>query len=316
MIAHDVLTYVSALSCGLNNPAVEITPYIYDKLDNDIYSENYAIEMREGERPTVNSPEPQYDEDEYYYDFVHYHKPEGGKVSAMEVLSLYSAEPDWGMDFGLHLSPLELLTGGSQGYRHLRYGMFIFRSGIAHRRAIHFTEIARNVFTSRDFYWGIRFSARAIHYMEDLLTPFHTKPFPVGFPLKKLLSSRDIFFTTYNYHLNYERLIAYHLWRGNKDLISAIREAKPYEISNLRRVLLKGSRMSRQLLNPLFKECKAIWGETMREGFVKIKIEDIKRIDLSGSFTLYTQRWLSLVGSVVKGYIIKYVKPYLEDLRV
>ncbi len=127
MIAHDVFSYVCAKGLGFFEDYIEITKNTYSNYDNDVYNREYSIEMREGKRPTFHSQDQWFDEDEYYADYVSYNNPVKGRVRAIEVLSLYSAEPDWGMDEGMKLSPLQILTGGSLGYRHLRYGLFFFQ---------------------------------------------------------------------------------------------------------------------------------------------------------------------------------------------
>ena len=43
-------------------------------------------------------------------------------TSAAAILTNYADEPDWKMDQDLNLSPLQVLTGGSQGRRHKYYG--------------------------------------------------------------------------------------------------------------------------------------------------------------------------------------------------
>ncbi len=103
MIAHDVHTYISARSVGLRDMPVRITPYTYHGVDRDAYNPSYWWEMREGALPVTVSDHPVKDEREYYNPYVVYHQPEDGHVSALEVLALYSAEPDWGMDEGLQL---------------------------------------------------------------------------------------------------------------------------------------------------------------------------------------------------------------------
>lgn len=314
MIAHDVLSYVCADSLGFGRESIEINCNSYD---TDLYNAQYSMQMREGKSPAVSSPDPALDESEYYSDFVRYHEPVDGKVPIIEVLAIYSAEPDWGMDSGLRLSPFQFLTGGSQGYRHLRYALFCFRVGIAHKRALYYSELARQAFHKGDTYWGIRFSARALHFIQDLSTPFHTKPFPEYYLFEKLFHLRELYFTTYNLHLNYERLIAYRLWKGEEWLIKPIRDAFPAKISDkisdLEHDLLRASARARSLLNTLFDECRLLWGEGMREGFVALSRKDIEGLLLTERLRTTTCRWLSSAASLVKGYIQTHVLPYLKD---
>ncbi len=313
MIAHDVLTFICARTFPFCDKYINITPFTYSDMDTDRYNPDYSFEMREGASPAVTSKEPRYDENEYYADFVQYNSPLNGEVKAIQVLSLYSAEPDWGMDSGLQLSPFQSLLGGSQGFRHLRYGLFLMRLGIAHQRALYFSHLAEKAFSENDLYWGFRFSARAIHYIEDILTPVHTKPFSECFVLEQLIHMKDLYYTTYNYHLNFERFVAYHLWHGNNTYIRLIEDARPLLLLNLRKDLLKASRKMRRLFYPIFRGCKKLWGESMKDKYVKLRKEDILEMNPPVEFRKPVEQWLKHAASFVKGYIARYVSPFLED---
>jgi hypothetical protein len=313
MIAHDVLTYMCARSVGIGEEEILIRPYIYKDTETIPIRRDYELENREGGVPVVASDDPKYEESEYYSDFIKYSNPKNEKVPLIQVLSLYSAEPDWGMDSGLKLSPVQALTGGSQGYRHLRYGLFFFRAGVVHRMALHYFDLARIAFNRSDTYWGVRFSARAIHYIEDLLTPVHTKPFTEMFFFKKILHAKDLYFITYNYHLNFERFVTYHLWHGNGIYTGIIESAVPFESLDLKKDLLRGSRIARKHFSLIFKECKNIWGETMNDRFVKISIEDINRFQPTDGFLESILIWLEFSASFIKSYIEKFVKPYIGN---
>jgi hypothetical protein len=313
MVAHDVLTYLCAESVGFSVRPVRITPYTYSEMDRSPYNREYSIEMREGKAPAVTAEDPEYDENEYYTPFVLYEKPQAGKVSAIQVLALYSGEPDWGMDTGISLSPVQSLMGGSQGYRHLKYGLFFLRAGKALERALHFDRLSRAAFDRGDQYWGIRFAARAIHYMEDLLTPFHTKPFPELLLLRKLLDLRGLYFLTYNYHMNFERFTGYGLWHGNRDFIEPVRDAKVSALSHLHSDLQKAWRSMRNLFYLLFRECGALWREGMSEGPVKLKEEEVARINPSGRLHCGIRKWLGCAASVVKGYIAHSLIPRMQQ---
>jgi hypothetical protein len=312
MVAHDVLTYVSARSVGFTPERVKVTQYSYEDVDKSLYNFRYSPQMREGERPTVTDSDPLNDENEYYRDFVGYMRPNDGHVPVLQVLSLYSAEPDWGMDNELKISPLQNLTGGSMGYRHLRYGLFFFRAGVAHLRAEHFTRMADEAFQREDVYWGIRFSARAIHYIEDILTPIHTKPFSEWYALKKFLFPKKMFHTAKNYHANFEGYIAYRLWSGDPRFISAIEEAEPCEIGDLKSDLLRASRRIRRLSYPVLRECRSLWGDSMELAPVKLCEADLENIRPSERFEECVTLWLGLSASFVKGYILRYLCRFLK----
>jgi hypothetical protein len=313
MVSHDVLTYLCAREFGLDTYTVEITPYTYH--DPGPYNPSSEIEYREGEKPSVKSDDPYIDEDRFYAPFVQYNQPANNRARAIEVLSLYSSEPDWGMDEKLELSPLQRLTGDSIGYRHMRYGLFFFRAGKVHQRALHFTNLARTAFERGDLYWGTRFSGRAIHYIEDLLTPLHTKPFSELFFLRMILSLRikDLSLIAFNYHHSFERYTGHLLWHGDSGCIKAIERASKIKINSLKRDLRRGWRASRRIFYPLFREWRGVVGKSAERKSILLSPSEVALIDPSERLNGLILEWLALASGMVKGYISRYVKPLLED---
>ncbi len=313
MIAHDVVSYACAATGGFSDIKVAVTPYKYAVLETEPLNENYTPEMREGGRAAVYSPDPDLDETDYDGGYPKYGMPVRGAVSAREVLSLYSAEPDWGMDGGLHISPLQRLTGGSQGYRHMRYGLFGFRVGKAHERAVYYMQMATEIFDRGELYWGLRLSARALHYIQDILSPFHTKPFPESFLPARIWKPKELYFITYNYHLNFERLVGYYLWHGEESFIRCLDESKPVQINDLKPQLLKNVRIIRHFAPHLFRECRKLWGESMSKALYKISVDQILKTDLSPRMREYICRWFTIMSGFVRGYIERYVAPSMKD---
>ncbi|MGB6606731.1 MAG: hypothetical protein WBF28_02850, partial [Atribacterota bacterium] len=132
-----------------NFSEIEITPYTYEDIDQDEYNPEFVTKYVEGEI--------------------------GEKTKASDILINYSDEPDWDLDTNLELNKLQALTGGSQGYRHMYFSVFagLLKAGDAPKRANHFFEMSKIAFGKGDNYWGFRFAARAIHYLEDVSQPYH-----------------------------------------------------------------------------------------------------------------------------------------------
>jgi len=312
MIGHDVLTYSAARTCGLR-ARVRITDFTNKNADTEPLNPDYVPQMREGGRPTVDSRNEQYDENEYYGDYVRYSAPTGGEVDALEVLALYSAEPDWGMDSGLSLSAFQGLTGGSQGYRHLDFHLFSIKAGCVAERARYYHGAAQRVKREGDDYWTLRFAARALHYMEDCLTPVHQKPFTEGFFLRNLPYPGTLQTVVSNYHLNYERMVGWALWHGEQRFIGAIKEAKPLVINDLVRDLRRQSLKARRLFYPLFGELEKIWPSAECRRLFKIGAAEAAGLALSEPLAGLTCSWLSLSSGFVKGYVEKYVMPSFRE---
>jgi hypothetical protein len=318
MIAHDVLTFLCAKQT-LPEDRLEITPYRYEKLDKSVYNPKARIEMRGGKRPSVAHDDPMIDEDRYYADFVTYHSPNSNTTDLYETIALYSAEPDWGMDEDIKVSPFQFLTGGSQGYRHLRYALFGVRAGAAHKRAAHFTRLAELAFTGGDRYWGVRFSACAIHYIEDLLTPLHQKPCTEGFYLKALLAWKrmgGIVTVAFNYHHSFERYTGYHLWHGTKWLIDAILRAQRIDIQDLKKDLNVFWKKAKKLTCRIFREWREFLKERMEHGKNLLGPEEVAVLNPTDSLKRLLEEWLELAAGLVKGYLARYVAPYLGEDRL
>jgi len=106
-------------------------------------------------------------------------------VSARQVLTAYSAEPDWGMDKGLDASWHQTLMGGmnpaqtsSQGFRHMSF--LLGAMGEAPRRAQLFFDLGARAINRGHAYWGFRFMAWGLHFVEDMGTPVHTNMLPTS----------------------------------------------------------------------------------------------------------------------------------------
>ena len=128
----------------------------------------------------------------------------GSTVSVRAVLERYSDEPDWGMDQDLYGQYPELWkpdyqymcqrTGGaSRGCRHMYWPGGLFKPpvppgkfpvldptpiGEAPERAQLFYDKSREAFRAGHPYWGARFLAWGLHYLEDLTQPFHAAQLP------------------------------------------------------------------------------------------------------------------------------------------
>jgi hypothetical protein len=141
------------------------------------------------------SPMPSFPAEDWVQRFD---RVDGREVQAKEVLITHSDEPDWGFDQGLfghkEYGYGELPYGKMEGvasqapfhmlFRHenpvinavapeLRDGMGIERFEL-------FRRLAGFAFQSSHPYWGLRFTAWALHYVQDLTQPYHARAVPHG----------------------------------------------------------------------------------------------------------------------------------------
>lgn len=186
---------------------IEITQYSYN--DSSAYNPNYKIPYLEGKI--------------------------GEKMDAKTILSTYTDEPDWGMDEGLSLNSMQSLTGGSHGWRHQYYILLggILKLGEAPDRALHFYNMAVEAFKKNDPYWGFRFLARSLHYLQDLTNPFHSNPGPLPILLSNIWDINGMTVLAMNHHFALEDYQEYQIKKRNQLYFRALRNSSPIKINNI-----------------------------------------------------------------------------------
>jgi hypothetical protein len=176
-------------------------------------------------------------------------------ITPLSVLTKYSDEPDWGMDQDL-FSPNEYpelwnqdspYVGGktgkmSQGFRHVYFpGKIKWREpigslqipmhplGEAPERAAIFFDLAGDWLNRGEQYWGDRFLAIALHYVQDLFQPFHSRQSPTKrfwvFKWAGWRPSLDIEATADQivyYHLSYEKWVQSQMQDPKSPLLKAL----------------------------------------------------------------------------------------------
>ena len=129
--------------------------------------------------------------------------PPREEISALEILCAFSDEPDWGMDqdlflidrYGYGRSPYGGESGqSSQAPFHMAFlfesplllgGLPQLRRSFLEERVRIFFALGQLAFKHGVEYWGWRFTAWAMHYLQDLTQPYHARAFP--FPILKIL---------------------------------------------------------------------------------------------------------------------------------
>ncbi|MBI3556432.1 MAG: hypothetical protein HY074_09235 [Deltaproteobacteria bacterium] len=110
----------------------------------------------------------------------------GRHVKPLEVISIYSDEPDWNMDDDVPQLRGKGIAEAGEGtatrtLRHFWYegensfGVDFGKDQHTDRRAQLFYELALIAFEVHEPYWGYRFIANALHYIQDMTQPYHTK---------------------------------------------------------------------------------------------------------------------------------------------
>ena len=213
-----------------NFPDIEITPYTYEDIDQDEYNPKFVIKYVEGEI--------------------------GEKVKASDILISYSDEPDWELDTNLDLNKIQALTGGSQGYRHMYFSVFagLLKAGDAPKRANHFFEMSKSAFGKGDNYWGFRFVARAIHYLEDLSQPYHTYPAPLDVLFKKFFNVKKLTVLITNAHYGYEDFNGYLFKHKKEEFYDLLPEVKTVKMNDVADSAIKLSKEARKDFTLSYRE--------------------------------------------------------------
>ena len=109
----------------------------------------------------------------------------GRTVSAREVLSVYSDEPDWKLDDDVkRLTSSNAIAEANSGTatRAMRHfwtpnevfmGVDLSKGQETDQRFQLYYELALIAFDSGQDYWGYRLLGNAVHYLEDMTQPFH-----------------------------------------------------------------------------------------------------------------------------------------------
>jgi hypothetical protein len=204
--SHEYITYltVQAIEQVMSLPPVEIkaNPIAGSKSwpvgpdHKDLYRENYRIlhhldplwSFNYGQRNAEYSTVP----------------PVEKCIEPRKILVLYSTEPDLYLDYDLHLHKSQKLTGGSHGWRHMRFKVLGTCCGMAPESFQVNADFSQRAFTAGNDYWGWRYLSRAGHYLADLGNPFHVKVLPHSFMVRNIFSSSEWFAFATCAHQSYE----------------------------------------------------------------------------------------------------------------
>lgn len=241
--------------------------------------------------------------------------PVDNKAPIWQILSIYSYEPDMGMDKNFEVTGLESILGDSQGTRHMEYRLGPVKIGNVTSQPSYFAELAKIAWEKGDEYWTFRFIARGMHYMEDTGQPFHTFPAPL-YVLSNLVFDFDKWMgILVNYHYAYDFYGGYLLWKEYPPLLKAIEEAEPKYMDDPEKAARELRRFSRSKLNGVYSELKKLMKNDLEK--TDIFAPDTEYFDSlfeSGKTEKLDEMTVEILGetaSYVKGYI-QYIQKTLN----
>ncbi len=273
-----------------------------------------------------NDDLPELGQDDFYYHALYepvlfFKGAElGSTISAKDILADFSNEPDWDMDQNLDLSWMQPFHGESQGYRHMYYPAHTFHiplgfyaQGQLPERVEHFYSLAKQAFANNDTYWGFRFLARTMHYLQDMSQPYHTRQFYWKF-IRPMSPYSGTVQTIKNYHFAYESYQAnrFRLEQEGvlpQDMMSAIHYSLPVQKDDpvrLAKYIAKRSYLdssetmqySIEFLGEKYLSSSMV-NMTSEDFFQKIRQDD----EISENFNEDTNRRMTLFGKATKSFL-------------
>jgi len=231
--------------------------------------------------------------------------PPGTTTSAAAILVNYADEPDWDLDSGLNLSKLQILTGGSQGWRHQYYGLGWLRLGEGPARAQYFFNLAEQAYKGGDLYWTFRYLARSLHYVQDLTEPYHGVPAPIGIIFKGITDFNALFAASINHHYNLEEYQGAMVGMGSPAFITALRSGQAFDLkeaTSARWLGVHGTYVGRDYVRTLWKLEEDFFGDQI-DGKEKW-IQDMSTLGVAAADTsqaVYDQQ-LAVSLTMMSGY--------------
>ncbi|SHH20488.1 phospholipase C/P1 nuclease family protein [Thermosipho atlanticus] len=296
---HEALTYYLIQDLPNASTLVEITPYNY--VEDRVYNQDFLVlEDVAGQRKFfeplgdgVFPPDP---------------TPMNNKLPVWQILTIYSPEPDNGMDEGLNLDPLQVLIGNSQGVRHMRYRIGILSAFQGDKSFLYFVNMSKIAFENGDRYWGYRFLARALHYIEDLSQPYHNAPGELGEMIWAAMN-KNMSTILGNAHYFLDDYLVYLLYYSDNAARETILGAKPLFFDTYEEYVQSVMDYTLAKFPIVHREVKRIFGEdTLLQ---RIKIDDMKERDKDGEFAVLKSEILSILSyssSVIKGFLLDFLK--------
>lgn len=242
------------------------------------------------------------------FDFLN-NPPIDGAVPAWQIVAFYSMFPDIGIDDVKGLSWIQdNLLGDGHGLRHGKIKVGPIEVFEADRSFLYFMNLSRLLLTSGNLYWGLRFFGYALHYLQDILQPYHVRPgtvwelflYPFDPNTRNLLR---------NAHTAADRLLAYLILYERERLESLIRESKPIFFDSHHQLILEAFMYSYYKFPKFHTMVKDTFGNLL---FTRApSVEEMAYMKSNVKFNelvSYTLEIFSTISSIIKGLLIELAK--------
>jgi hypothetical protein len=269
---------------------ITITPYTYT-MDED--NPNYIVLYKEGNI--------------------------GDTTDALTILTIYCEEPDWDLDKNVDSLIFRGMRCIGLDSSHWRHGYWVISEGFielggAVERIEYFFNMSILAFKNNDPYWGFRFLARSIHYLEDITQPQHTYPIPGRVILEYLFNINPLILVGMNHHFALEGYQGYNVRIGYPPFINAIINAQPIEIEDVRSFSREAALKSKREAPKVWELQSKLYGGKIDEPIEFQWYPNIETDEtLKAQYDNIIIKQLSDLSSRVKGLVL-YVGKVLESL--
>ncbi|MBI2944064.1 MAG: hypothetical protein HYY25_07675 [Candidatus Wallbacteria bacterium] len=252
------------------------------------------------------------------YAFPYKGERQGDHLTARSILERYAMEPDDGPDQELRVSWQQRFMGGytgmsSRGYFHMYYPSWTVHfplpataMGAAPERAALWCEAAKAALARGDTYWGLRYLACAMHYVEDLGQPYHATQTSTRFvvPTSPIAGTTKV---TSNYHLAYEAWIARRVAEDTLELGQTLRGIDLEKFDDPGDAVRRVARKAHEQSGRLFGACIEFFGDRFHQPVdVPATEADLARMEPAGPrdrMIAATRPALALTARAIRGFL-------------
>ncbi len=234
-----------------------------------------------------------------------------GWVATWQILKTYSCEPDMGMDEGLAISPLQFFPGvDSHVVRHAKIRIFNLDLFQGDESFYYFVRMSKIAFSRDDKYWGYRFLARALHYIEDLSQPYHNKIDTDDKVLQVLDANYRHFLR--KCHYAYDLFLAYLFNINDRKLLDAIENTPPIPCKDEKELVKKVREFSISKFKTVHGEIKRLFEHILWKR--KVKMEDFQIADAKGQLEVLKEVTYQVISNFA-GHTKYFLRKFMKEVR-
>ena len=243
----------------------------------------------------------------YNYSFLN-NSPIDGTLPAWQIMSLYSSFPDIGIDNTRGISFIQdTFVEGIPAFRHSKIKVRPIEVFEGDQSFLYFAKKSSELLKDGNEYWGLRYLGYALHYLEDLMQPYHTRPGTV-WELVRYPFDKNIRILLRNAHTAYDNMMIYLILYDEDRLEDVISNAKPIYFSSYEQLIKEAYTYSYSEFFKVHDMIKSSFGDAIYGS--EISMEDFAKLARQGKLDKLieeTYKIISTMSSVIKGFVITHL---------